>query len=114
MPVSIAASGSQTATLATDHTLATQAPPSGGAAYVLVVDKSNLAGVEVLRLRLRTRARSGDSTIDCYEAEFTQDGPDAVVSPVIPVEASNEVVAILRQEGGTGRAFPWALKRIDG
>ncbi len=114
MPVSIAASGSQTATLNTDHTLVTQAAPTGGASYVLVVDKNALADGERLRLRVQTRARAADTTRDAYVAEFTLDGPAVVVSPVIPVEVSNELVAILRQEGGTGRAFPWALKRIDG
>lgn len=114
MPVSIAASGSQTATLATNHTLVTQAGPAGGGNYVLVVDKAALSGTEILELRMQTRARSGDTTRDVYVSTFSTDGPGVVISPVVPVESGNQLVCILRQEGGTGRAFPWALKRIDG
>jgi len=111
----VAASGSQAATLATDHTLVTQAGPAGGASYVLVVDKSALQSGERLRLRVQTRARAADTTRDAYSpGDFSMDGPGVVISPVVPVEAGNELVAILRQEGGTGRTFPWALKRIDG
>ncbi len=114
MAASNAASGSQTATLATDHTLATITVPTGGASYVLYVDKSNLTSTERLRLRLRARARAADSTVDAYETEHTQDGADLIISPVISLEAGSELIAILRQEGGTGRAFPWAVRRIDG
>jgi hypothetical protein len=115
MPVTVAASGAQTATLATDHTLVTQAGPTGGAVYVLAVDANALVAGETLTLTLSTRARSGDTTRRAWSVPIS--GPVAdplLLSPVVPVEAGNELVAILRQEGGTGRSFPWTLKRIDG
>lgn len=114
MPASNAAEGSQTATLATDHTLATVTVPAGGASYALYVDKANLTGTESVRLTLRARARAGDTTRDAYETVFTQDGPHLTISPVLSLDAGNQLVAVLRQEGGTGRAFPWAIRRIDG
>lgn len=115
MPISNAASGSQTATLATDHTLATVTAPTGGGAYLLVIDKSNLTGVETVRLRFRSKARAADTVQDAFDTgDLTQDGPDLVLVGPLFAEAGNEVVAILRQEGGTGRAFPWAIRRLDG
>jgi hypothetical protein len=112
--VSIAASGLQAATLATDHTLVTQAGPAGGAAYVLVVDIAALVADERVEVRLRSRARAGDTTRDAFTLTGSADSPDLLLSPVVPVESGNELVAILRQDGGTGRSFPWSLKRIDG
>ena len=115
MPVSIATSGSQTATLDTDHTLATQTAPTGGAIYQLRVDANALANGERLILRLQTRARVADTTRDLYATTFEHTQGDPIKdSPAVAVPAGSEVVAILRQEGGTGRAFPWALYRLDG
>lgn len=115
MPVSVAASGSQTATLTTEHTLVTQAGPTGGAVYQLRVDSANLANGETLTLALRTRARSGDTTRTIYTAVFTNVQGDPIKdSPAIAVPVSNETMVTLKQDGGTGRAFPWALMRLDG
>lgn len=115
MPISIATSGSQTATLNTDHTLATQAGPTGGAIYQLRVDTNALANGERVLLTLQTRARVADTTRTLYQAVFEHAQGDPIKdSPAVAVPASSEVVAILRQEGGTGRAFPWALYRLDG
>lgn len=115
MPCSTAASGSQTATLATDHTLTTTTSPTGGAVYLLRVDVRNLANGERLTLSITTKARSGDTagllysmTIAHAQSELLKD------SPAIPVPAGVDIVAVLRQENGTGRAFPWALFRLDG
>ena len=115
MPVSIANSGSQTATLNTDHTLATATAPTGGALYQLRVDTNALATNETLTLTLSTRARVADTTRVLYRAVFTGAGEEAIKdSPCVAVPAGSEVVATLRQEGGTGRAFPWAVYRLDG
>lgn len=107
---SVAASGSQTATLDTDHTLASQVAPTGGAAYFLRVDTSALAIGETLVLKLQSKARTSDSTVTVYESTHQHEQTEALkVSPLVILEAGNTVVAVLRQEGGTGRAFPWAL-----
>lgn len=115
MAVSPAASGSQTATLNTDHTLVTQAAPATGAIYQLRVDTANLANGERLILRLQTKVRSSDTTRNLYTTVFEHSQGDPIKdSPAVPVITGCEVVAVLRQEGGTGRAYPWALYRLDG
>ncbi len=117
MPVSIPSgcSGSQTATLATDHTLRTETAPTGGAVYQLRVDTAALANGETLVLRLQSRPRTGDTSRDLYTVLFDNAQSDPIKdSPAVAVPAGVDVIAILRQEGGTGRAFPWALYRLDG
>lgn len=115
MATTIAASGSQTATLATDHTLTTTTAPAGGACYVAMVDIAALAGTEVVEITVQTRARVGDTLRVVQKASFGSTNIEKLVlSMGVPVEAGNDLVVILRQENGTGRAFPWALKRVDG
>ncbi len=115
MPVSIAASGSQTATLNTDHTLTTTAGPTGGGVFQLRVDTNALVNGETVFLTVQTKTRSTDVTRQVYpRAVFTHVQQDPIKdSPAIAVPNGCEIVAILRQEGGTGRAFPWALYRLD-
>lgn len=115
MACSVAASGSQTATLNTDHTLVTQSPPAAGAIYQLRVDLANLVNGERLILRIRAKARSSDTVRDLYYASFEHQQSEALKdSPAVAVPTGVDVVAILRQEGGTGRAYPWSLLRLDG
>lgn len=104
------ATGSQTATLATDHTLTTQTVPAGGAAYVLRVNASALTGEEVLTLTLSTKVRTSDSFAVEYRSVWSrsQSEPNKV-SPIIVLQENSQLKCELRQEGGTGRAFPWAL-----
>lgn len=114
MPASSAASGSQTATLDTDHTLTTTTAPSGGAIYQLRVDVAALATGESLRLRIRTKARNGDTQRDLYTMESANAQTSGLLdSPAVAVLGGEDIVAILRQSGGTGRAFPWILMRLD-
>jgi Cu/Zn superoxide dismutase len=112
---SVASSGSQTATLTTEHTLTTQTPSTGGALYQLRVDAFNLANGETLVLKLKTMPRTGDTSRALYTTVFTHAQGDPIKdSPAVYVPASADLVATLTQTGGTGRAYPWALYRLDG
>lgn len=114
MPASVAAENTTTPTLATDTTLTTTAGPTGGGCYVLHVDAVNLVNGETLTLTLRTRARVSTTTRTAYVGIYPNVQSDPIkISPLIPVPASSELVAIIRQDGGTARAFPWSLIRID-
>lgn len=99
------ASGAQAATLGVEHTLATI---TSAGVFALVVDLGTLADGETCTIRLKTRARSGDTTRLFDEAEFR----NAQARPIkisYPVPSMHEVIATLRQDGGTGRTFPWNL-----
>lgn len=108
MAVSEKTGGSQTATIGTEHTLATVTDPG---IYVLRVDLANLAAGDVVELRVYSKARSGT------DSERLKDGPatygpivpDALLPDSIPVLATGHLKATLKQTAGTGRAFPWVI-----
>lgn len=108
MALTVAASGTQTATLTTEHTLATVTDPG---VYALNVDTANLANGETLTLRLKVKTLSGGTSRQGYEAIFkhAQSEPSKF-SVGVPVAV--ELVATLQQDGGTGRAFPWSLMKL--
>jgi hypothetical protein len=109
MAVSQTSSGTQTATLTTEHTLATV---TTAGTYVLRVDANALVAGETLTLRINTEALSGGTRRIEHEAVFA--GPLAepmIVS--IPVAIAHGVAFTLRQDGGTGRAYPWSVLRLD-
>lgn len=105
MAVTSAASGSQTATLNTNHTLTTV---TTAGVYQLVVDTALLVNGETLILTLNTKCRTGDTSRIAFRGVYRHaQGDPNKYSPALMIDA--EIVAILRQEGGTGRAFPWNL-----
>jgi N-glycosylase/DNA lyase len=104
MPTVIA-SGTQTATISTEHTLATD---TTNRTYVLKVDVAALALGDTVELRLYSKTLSGGTERLAYYAVYqhAQTAP-AVYSVPIPEDISCK--ATLLQTTGTGRAFPWAL-----
>lgn len=108
MALSVKASGSQTATLNTNHTLLATAD-SG--VYVFVVDAANLANGETLILTITRPARSLDPARVAYTAVFQHAlGSPLLLSPPVPCPVGGDFV--LRQEGGTGRAYPWSIEQL--
>ena len=101
-------SGSQTATIGTEHTLATR---TNKATYVLMVDVANLADGDELILRCKTKIRTGDTTRTLYTGHFAHAQEDDIIAS-IPVLSDFEFVATLEQVAGTGRAFPWKIVEI--
>lgn len=107
MAVSEKTSGSQTATISTEHTLATV---TDAGIYVLRVDLNNLAAGDVLELRVYAKARNAtDSERQLYSATFGPIAPADKVTDSIPVVAAGHFKATLKQTAGTGRAFPWVI-----
>ena len=102
-------SGTQTATITTEHTLATQ---TDGKTYVLGVDLGALANGDIVELCCKTKMLSGGTSRIAYKATFAH----AVSEPNIysvPIPAVHEVVFTLKQTAGTGRAFPWSVISLD-
>jgi hypothetical protein len=109
MALAVANSGTQTATLTTEHTLDTL---TSGKTYVLVVDTANLVNGETLTLRIYTKVLSGGTSRVAYDAVYIHAQSDPIKYSV-PVPANIEFLATLRQDGGTGRAFPWSILSLD-
>ena len=109
MAIAVVASGTQTATINTDHTLATS---TTGKTYVLVVDTTNMANGDELTLRILTKPLTGSTEAVAYRAAYAHVQSEPVKYSV-PVPANWSCKAILNQTAGTGRAYDWALLSVD-
>ncbi|MCE9566363.1 MAG: hypothetical protein K8U57_30435 [Planctomycetes bacterium] len=104
-------SGSQTATISTEHSLATI---TSAKTLQLVVDAANLVGgstPDILELTIYTKARSSDTKRILFQQHYM--GAQSVVESLSPPHASPHYFeATLKQTQGTGRAFPWAINEL--
>ena len=105
MAVSVKTSGSQTATLTSEHTLVTV---TDAGIYMLAVDTANLVADEIVTLRIYGKARTGDTerlqfvgTVSAHSSEKLLYGP--------PIVSPHYAKFTLEQNNGTGRVFPWAV-----
>lgn len=99
------ASGTQTATVGTKHTLATS---TNAGVFVFEVDLSNLAAGEGVRLTVEGITLSGGSTGIMWPGTYVAPlVATRVQSPPVPSDVS--ITVTLTQINGTGRNFPWKL-----
>lgn len=109
MTVAEVTGGSQTATINTEHTLATS---TTGKTYILAVSLANMVNGDIVELRLKTKLRTGDASQLAYLRTYAHLRGELNVYSV-PVPANVEIIATLKQVAGTGRAFIWSLLSID-
>ena len=111
MAVTVEGSGTQTATITTEHTLHTDSDPK---VFVLLVDTNAMVAGDVLELRCYGILLAGGTEHLVYEATFAH----AQVEPIkasIPFPSpgqTNGFKATLKQVAGTGRAFPWSVVSV--
>lgn len=101
------ASGTQTATIGTEHVLDTI---STNATYVLWVDTVNMALSDLLELRIYYEvdaATERQSWKGTYQNVQLNPGK---VSPPVPMTNAGKFT--LKQTAGTGRTYPWQVLRI--
>lgn len=108
MAITQEATGSQTATISTEHTLATIATLK---TFVLSVDCAALVAGEYVEIKVKRKVRSTDTQRIIHTRIVSW--LEATVTPTIqmpPVPSGGaEYVGTLKQLSGTGRAFPWAI-----
>lgn len=100
-------SGTQTATLTTEHTLSTL---TGSKMYQAVVDCNALVDTEIVTVRIKTKVLTGGVTRIVQTITFN--AQDASINPILlaaPLLSDQEYVVTLEQNNGTGRAFPWKV-----
>lgn len=100
-------SGSQTATISTEHSLAT---PTTVATYVLSVDTVNLVNGDLVELRCYDMVDATNYRQvwkGTYQHAQINNGK---VSP--PIAVTTQAKFTLKQTAGTGRVFPWSVRRI--
>lgn len=107
MPTSIA-SGTQTASIGSEHTLATDTANHN---YALAVDTGAMVNGDTLELRLYTIVLSAGTERLAYLATYSNvQGQPQKYS--VPVPADISIKATLKQTVGTGRSFPWKLLAV--
>jgi len=105
MTIASADSGTQTATIDTEHVLATE---TEAGVYILVVDTANMINGDVVILKIKTKYASGGTSRLAFSATFANAQAELnKYSPPIPIDA--EIICTLEQTDGTGRNFPWNL-----
>ena len=102
------ANGSQTATISTEHTLATV---TTAGTFVLHVDLVNMANDDELELRVKLKVRSTGTTREYQLARFMHAQAQEVVAS-IPVASPQECVFTLKQVAGTGRSYNWEVVKL--
>lgn len=111
MAVTAQATGTQTATIGTEHTLADIAVAG---TFTLHVDKNVMADGDVLELRVYQIVLTGGTRRVAYFDRW-QDAQSADDMIAISVPISNELTDAgslrftLKQTAGTGRNFPWKV-----
>ncbi len=108
MAAAVKTSGSQTATISTEHTLATV---TDAGVYQPAIDVAAMLGgttPDLVEIRLYGKARSGDTerlikvwSLIGVQSEALWMGP--------PLLSPHHYKLTLKQTQGTGRAFPWAI-----
>jgi hypothetical protein len=104
------ASGSQTATISTEHVV-TANPETTAGVYQFYVDINALADAsEIVEIRVREKARSGDTQRTVWTATFRGgSGRTLVVTPALMLMHGWDLT--IRQTTGTGRAFLWSVRK---
>ena len=107
MTWTVDSSGSQTAVIGTEEIL--DSPTTNGT-YVLAVDTVNMANGDVVELRCYDKI-DGTNLRQVWKGAFGNIQINVGVhSPPMSITAGGKFT--LKQTAGTGRAFPWAVRRI--
>lgn len=108
--MAVKASGTQTAVLTTEHTLATVTPAVAGEAMELQVDISALQANEIVTLKIKSNVLTAGAVGTMYPKSFNAE--QALITPIVvlpPILFDQNAVFTLTQTNGTGRSFPWKV-----
>lgn len=106
---SIQTSGTQTATLDTEHTLATI---TDAGVYYLEVDCGAMVLLDRTILKVKEKTLSGGTTRILDVATYSNVQGDPIKRSA-PIYVDQEIVVTLEQVDGTGRSYPWKVAQLD-
>jgi hypothetical protein len=114
MAVTVFANGTQTATIGTEHTLASV---NQAGVYRLRVDTAAMTATDMLELRVKSKVLTGGTTRGEDLGVYTGVQPtDQLIKRSETYETdlaeTDGLVFTLKQTAGTGRAFPWCVTRV--
>lgn len=102
-------SGTQAATIGTEHVLAA---PTTAKTRVLVVDVAPLVAGDVVELRIKTKALATGTERTAYTATYVGPVTDPMILSV-PTPMVDGGSFTLKQTNGTGRSFAWSVLTLD-
>lgn len=108
MPIAVESSGTQVATIGTEHSLAA---PTTAATRQLVVDLVNLTAGDVVELRIKRKGLSAGTVRTLYSATYAGPVADSVMVSV-PVASPFGATFTLKQTAGTGRSVDWSVETL--
>ena len=107
MTWTVDASGSQTAVIGTEHILDT---PTTNATYEFCVDTINMALGDTVELRVYDKI-DGTNYRQVWKGSYSNPQLNiGICSPPKPITTQGQFT--LKQIAGTGRVFPWIVRRI--
>jgi hypothetical protein len=114
MGVTVESSGTQTATIGTEHTLFDTA---SAATRTLFVDVTNLASGDALELHIYKMAKSAGTRLSVYKTLITGAQPTDDLGRIsVPISTgltdSGAIRFTLKQTLGTGRNFDWTVEKF--
>jgi hypothetical protein len=114
MAITSFASGTQTATVGTEHTLASVNVPG---VFVLAVDTSALAALDVLELRIKQIILTGGTVrvlafVAFYGAQLADDVQKQSIAVPNELTDAGALTFTLKQTFGTGRSYAWKVFKI--
>lgn len=109
MTVASESTGTQTATVTTEHTLVS---PSSAKTRVLLVDLSNMVAGDILELRINAKIVTGGTARLAYIATFSGVAGEPAV-PSVPVPMPWGGSFTLKQTAGTSRNYDWSVLTLD-
>ncbi len=111
MAVTAQGSGTQTATITTEHTLLDVAVAG---TFTFHVDQVNMAAGDIVEFRIYQNVLTGGTRrVAYFQSYFDAQPADDLIKISVPI--SNELTDAgalrftLKQTAGTGRAFPWKV-----
>ena len=111
MAISEHTTGSQTATISTEHTLNGTTPETTDGIYQLFIDVANMVAGDALEIRIKEKARTGDTQRQLLLATLAGAQSDQLwASPSLILMNGWDMT--IKQTAGTGRAFPWSIRKV--
>lgn len=103
----VISSGTQAASIGTEHTLAVTAASE---VYQLWVDLTNMASGDTTELRIKTKILpAGAVGVILLQSFSNAPSADDVIQLSIPIPADQPVTFTLKQTAGTGRNYDWKV-----
>lgn len=104
--VTLEASGTQAATISTEHTLSTL---TGQKVYTLFVDCAAMLDGDETELRVYYTTLSAGTERLMYPPLVVRNAPSSMVKQSLPIPSDISCKFTLKQTAGTGRSYPWKV-----